>query len=259
MSTITGFGLSPFSYRSYLQAPGADQAIAQGLDASGEAGSVGGTTPQASGGTLGLTSDLRIVTTGFTTAPKLSANVIDALLKDQARQSAAAASTTSTTNATATTLSGASEESEATAAAADPSSSDPASSKPQSVQDTASQLDPHHLTHQQEEQLIGDLVSSGKLSNTDGFRLFNQTVLADAFNSQHYRIINGQLVATTPNPPGTIIGNDAPGGPQYDVIQRVQQSLAADQYFGDSANAAKDQKILDALNQLDSIRNGTTA
>ena len=256
MSTITGFGLSPFSYRSYLQAPGADQAIAQGLDASAEASSVGATTPQASGGTADLTSDLKIVTTGFTTAPKLSTDVIDALLQDQIKQSAAA---TSTTNTTATTSSGASEETGITAASSDPSSSDQASSKPESVQNTASQLDPHHLTHQQEEQLIGDLVSSGKLSNTDGFRLFNQTVLADAFNSQHYRIINGQLVATTPSPPGTIIGNDAPGGPQYDVVQRVQQSLAADQYFGDSANAAKDQRILNALNQLDSIRNGTTA
>jgi len=261
MSTITGFGLSPFSYRSHLQGPGADQAIAQGLDASAEASSVGATTPQASGGTADLTSDLKIVTTGFTTAPKLSADVIDALLKDQAQQSAAA---TSTTNTTATTSPGASEETEPTAASSDSSSSnssssDPASSKPQSVQDAASQLDPHHLTHQQEEQLIGDLVSSGKLSQTDGFRLFNQTVLADAFNSQHYRIVNGQFVATTPSPPGTIIGNDAPGGSQYDLVQRVQQSLAADQYFGDSANAAKDQRILDALNQLDSIRNGTTA
>src|SRR6516225_478755 len=260
MSTITGFGLSPFSYRSHLQGPGADQAIAQGPDAIGEASSVGATS-QASGGTAGLTSDLKIVTTGFTTAPKLSADVIDALLKDQAQQSAAA---TSTTNTTATTSPGASEETEPTAASSDSSSSnssssDPASSKPQSVQDAASQLDPHHLTHQQEEQLIGDLVSSGKLSEKDGLHLYFNTVLADQFNSQHYRIINGQLVATTPSPPGTIIGNDAPGGPQYDVVQRVQQSLAADQYFGDSANAAKDQRILNALNQLDSIRNGTTA
>jgi hypothetical protein len=40
------------------------------------------------------------------------------------------------------------------------------------------------------------------------------------------------------------------------VIQRVQQSFAADQSFGDSQNAAQDQKILNVLNQLDSIRNG---
>jgi hypothetical protein len=97
------------------------------------------------------------------------------------------------------------------------------------------------------------------LSQKDGLTFFSKTVLSDAFNSQHYRIINGQLVATTPSPPGTLIGNDAPGGPQYDVVQLFQQSLAADQSFGDSANAAKDQKILDVLNQLDQIRNGSTA
>ena len=88
---------------------------------------------------------------------------------------------------------------------------------------------------------------------------FNKTVLSDFFDSQHYRIINGQLVATTPSPPGTLVGNDAPGGQQYDVIQRFQQSLAADQSFGDSQNAAQDQKILTVLNQLDSIRNGSSA
>jgi hypothetical protein len=124
------------------------------------------------------------------------------------------------------------------------------------LQDIASQTDLHHLTHQQEEQLIGNLVSSGTLSNKDGFHLSVETVLADQFNSQHYRIINGQLVATTPSPPGTIIGDDPPGGPQYDIVQRVQQSLAADQYFGDTANAAKDQRILNVLNQIDSLRSG---
>jgi hypothetical protein len=252
MSAITGFGLPPFSYRSYLQPPGAGQAIAQGLDASGEASAAGATASQASRGTVPLSSDLKIATTAFIAAPKLSANVIDALLKDQVQQSAAGTSTTSTT---ATTLSGASAEAKQTAASSDSSSSDPASSKPETLRDIANQFDVHHLTHQQEEQVIGDLVSSGKLSNTDGFRLFSQTVLADAFNSQHYRIVNGQFVATTPSAPGTIVGNDAPGGPQYDLIQRVQQSLAADQYFGDSANAAADQRIFDALNQLDSIHN----
>jgi hypothetical protein len=39
----------------------------------------------------------------------------------------------------------------------------------------------------------------------------------------------------------------------------VQQSLAADQYFGDTQNAAKDQTILNVLNKLDAIRNGGTA
>jgi hypothetical protein len=196
-------------------------------------------------------------TTGFTAAPRLSANVIDALLQSQAQQSAQGTTSTGAVNQ-ATTLSGASAESAQAATSSDSSSSDTSSSKPPTLQDIANEFDLHHVTHQQEEQLIGNLVSSGNLSDKDGFRLFDQTVLADAFNSQHYRIINGQLAATTPSPPGTIIGNDAPGGPQYDIIQRVQQSLSADQYFGDTANAAQDQKILNVLNQLDSFRNGAS-
>jgi hypothetical protein len=241
MSAITGFGILPFSYRSYLQAAEAGGAIARGLDASSIA-SANGAAPQSGAGTA--------APTGFIAAPRLSADVIDTLLKSQAQQSAGG---TSGDNGTATTLSGASEEEDKTAASTD------ASSNPPTLQQIADEFDVHHLTHQQEEQLEGQLVSSGTLSQKDGFHLFATTVLADAFNSQHYRIINGQLVATTPSPPGTIIGNDAPGGPQYDAVQRFQQSLAADQYFGDTANATQDQKILNVLYQIDSIRNGRTA
>jgi hypothetical protein len=194
-------------------------------------------------------------TIGFAAAPRLSSNVIDALLQSQAEQSASDATNTGAA-ANTSNLSGASAESAQAAASSDSSSSDTSSSKPPTLQDIANEYDLHHLTHQQEEQLIGKLVSSGNLSDKDGFHLSVDTVLADEFNSQHYRIINGQLVATTPSPPGTIIGNDAPGGPQYDIIQRVQQSLSADQRFGDTANAAKDQRILNVLNQLDSVRSG---
>jgi len=56
-----------------------------------------------------------------------------------------------------------------------------------------------------------------------------------------------------------LIGNDAPGGPTYDVIARFQQSLAFDRSVGDTEGAANDQKILNVLNQLDSIRNGRSA
>jgi hypothetical protein len=183
--------------------------------------------------------------TGFT--PRLSAGVIGALISSQSQQSTKDTSGTETAGQ-ATNLSG-------TSAVADQTSSDPPSGPP-TLQQIAGQFDLHHLTHQQEEQLQGKLVSSGALSQEDGLTFFSKTVLSDFFDSQHYRIINGQLVATTPSPPGTLVGNDAPGGQQYDVIQRFQQSLAADQYFGDSANAVKDQKILGVLNQLDSIRNG---
>jgi hypothetical protein len=245
MSTITGFGILPFSYRSYLQAPDASGAIAQGQDAPDATSTAGAAASQA--GTIASAS------TGFTAAQRLSADLIGALIRSQSEQSAGGNTSSAETVGQATGLSGASALTDQT-----PESSDPPSGPP-TLQQIAGQFDLHHLTHQQEEQLQGELVSSGTLSEKDGFAFFAKTVLADAFDSQHYRIINGQLVATTPSPPGTLIGNDAPGGQQYDVVQRFQQSLAADQSFGDSQNAAKDQKILDVLNQLDSIRNGGTA
>jgi hypothetical protein len=163
----------------------------------------------------------------------------------------------SSEKASGTNLAGAAQAPNANGSKSAPSS-DP--SKPQTLERIAHQHDIHHLTDQQEAQLEGQLVASGALSQKDGLHLFATTVLADAFNAQHYRIVNGQLVATTPSPPGTLIGAGGPaGGPQYDIVQRVQQSLAADRYFGDSQNAAGDQKILDVLNKLDAIRNGGTA
>jgi hypothetical protein len=186
--------------------------------------------------------------TGLKATPRLSADVVSALISSQSQESTG---TTSSTNLAGAPPAPATDSSK-TAAPADPSS-------PPTLQQIAGEFDLHHLTHQQEEQLQGQLVSSGALSQNDGFAFFARTVLADAFDAQHYRIINGQLVATTPSPPGTIIGNDPPGGPQYDVVQRIQQSLTADQYFGDTANAAKDQRLLSVLNKLDSVRNGGTA
>jgi hypothetical protein len=240
MSTITGFGISPFTYRSYLQAPDAVQAIAQDFDTS-SAANTGGTSASQTGARA-------VSPTRFTAAPRLSAGVIDALLTSKAQQS-----TGSATGAE-TTLSGVSAESNQA-----PSSDAPpdTSSQPPTLQEIANQFDIHHLTDQQASELAGQLSSSGALSQQDGLRLFGTTALADFFDSQHYREIDGQFVATAPSPTGQLIGAGGPaGGPQYDIVQRVQQSLTADQYFGDTANAAKDQKILDVLNNLDSIRNG---
>lgn len=252
MVSITDLNIVPLTNLPKAYASDSIKAVFQGLSATGASNAFD--SPASDTGTT--------APAGFTAAPRLSANVIDALLKSQAEQSTGGASSADTAGQAAT-LSGASTVSGQTAASSvsassDPSSSDPSSSKPPTLQDIAREFDVHNLTHQQEEQLTGDLVSSGALSNKDGSQLFGETILADAFNSQHYRIINGQPVATTPSPPGTIVGNDAPGGQQYDIVQRVQQSLSADQYFGDTANASKDQKILNVLNQLDPIRNGTS-
>jgi hypothetical protein len=243
MGSITGLNIFPSTNLPKLRVPAAIEALLQNLNASNPASSA----PDRPASGAGATTN---APTGFAAAPRLSAGVIGALISSQSQQSTNDISGTETAGQ-ATSLSGA-------APVADQASSDPASGPP-TLQQIAGKFDLHHLTHQQEEQLQGELVSSGALSQKDGFAFFSKTVLSDAFDSQHYRIINGQLVATTPSPPGTLIGNDAPGGQQYDVVQRFQQSLAADQSFGDSANAAKDQKILDVLNQLDSIRNSSSA
>ncbi|HLJ01225.1 MAG TPA: hypothetical protein VKT76_16050 [Bradyrhizobium sp.] len=209
MSTINGFGVLPFSFRSpYLQVPAANQAIAQELDPS----AAGSSASQAATGTAGVT--------GFALAPKLSSDVIDALIKSQSESSTGVPSTAPPA-VQAISLSGAAALADQPAASSDASSAGQPSG-PLTLQQIARQFDPHHLTHQQEEQLQGQLVSSGTISQKDGLNFFTKTVFSDWFHSQHYRNINGQLVATTPSAPGTLIGNDAPGGPTHDVIQRYQ-------------------------------------
>src|ERR1700693_5265467 len=237
MTEITGFGLAPITKRPSTQASDVSLAFAQGLNSFD---ADGGAAAQAATGTN--------APTGSTASPRLSADVVGSLISNQQA---------STEKASGTNLAGSPGAPNA-GGGKSPAPSD--SSKPQTLQQIAHQYDIHHLTDQQEAQLGGQLVTSGALSQYVGLRLFATTVLADAFNAQHYRIVNGQLVATTPTPPGTLIGAGGPaGGPQYDIVQRVQQSLAADQYFGDTQNAAKDQRILDVLNKLDAIRNGGTA
>jgi hypothetical protein len=233
MVSITGLNIIPSTNFAKVRESDAVEALLQIFDA--DLAASGAADRPASGAGAATNAP-----TGFTAAPRLSANVIGALINSQSGLSAGG---TTSSNAVA----------DQTTASSDPPSGPP------TLQQIAAQFDPHHLTHQQEEQLQGELVSSGALSQKDGLTFFSKTVLSDFFDSQHYRDVNGQFVATTPSPPGTLIGNDAPGGQQYDVIQRFQQSLAADQSFGDSANAAKDQKILDVLTQLDAIRNGSSA
>lgn len=240
MVSITGFGIPPFTNPPQVQASGASQAIAQALNAANATDTVGGPASQSGTGPN--------APTGFTGAPRLSADVVGALISNQALQSTDGASSFASSSPAPNSDS-----------RKNPASPAP-SSAPPTLQQIAAQFDIHHLTHQQESELAGKLVSSGALSQYDGVRLFATTVFADLFNSQHYRIVNGQPVATTPGPPGQLIGAGGPaGGQQYDIVQRVQQALASDQYFGDARNATKDQNILNVLNKLDEIRDGSAA
>jgi hypothetical protein len=246
MVSITGFGILPLINRSHVQPSDASQTTAQPLnasDASDASDATDAIVSPASPSDTGANAP-----TSVPAAPRLSADVVGVLISNQARQSTDRASSVAGSSPAPN-----SDTSKAVTSSAPPSA-------PPTLQQIAAQFDIHHLTHQQEAELGGQLISSGSLSHYEGARLFATTVLADDFNSQHYRIINGQLVATTPSPPGELIGAGGPaGGPQYDIVQRVQQALLSDQYFGDTQNAAKDQNILNVLNQLDKIRHGGTA
>jgi hypothetical protein len=241
MVSITGLNIVPLANLPKAQASDAIKAALQSLSAANASNAADSPASEAVAGNNSAT--------GFKAVPRLSADVVSALISNQSQESTGGASST---NLDGVPAAPASDSSQAATTSAAPSG-------PPTLQQIAGEFDLHHLTHQQEEELNGKLVSSGALSQREGFALFARTVLADAFNGQHYRIVNGQPVAATPSPPGTIVGNDPPGGPQYDIVQRVQQSLAADQYFGDTENPAKDQTILNVLNKLDAIRNGSTA
>jgi len=132
MSTITGFGILPFCNRHYLEASDARQGIAQNPGPSAGTGD-GAAVSQATeaGGP-----------TGFTAAPRLSANLIDALIKSQSEQSSGGTSGAETAGP-ATSLSGVSRMTDQT-----PASSDPPSGPP-TLQQLAAQVDLHHLPHQQ--------------------------------------------------------------------------------------------------------------
>jgi hypothetical protein len=129
------------------------------------------------------------------------------------------------------------------------------SSQPQSLtlKEIASEFDLSNLTGQQENELQGQLVQAGALSPKQGLRVFSMTTLSEFFDAQHYRIIDGQMMATTPTQQGGLIGN-TPGGPTYNIVDQIQAALTADQYFGDTANAATDKQILDVLNTLSQLR-----
>jgi hypothetical protein len=240
MSTITGFGILPSFYRSSpltSATSAANQAVAQSLDVAG-ASSAGGATTTQTGATAAAPA-------GFSAAPKLSADVIGTLIESQAQQTAGSTSGSGAIGQ-ATNLSGASATSDPTTASAN------SPSGPLTLQEIAKQFDPHNITNQQEQQLDGELVSSGALSQQDGLHFEALNNLEDLFNNQHFEIRNGQAVATTPSA-------TAQDGPPDDLIQRFQQQVAEDPSFGNSTQIASDQNILNVLNELDSIQNGGTA
>src|SRR5271170_3286112 len=112
MVSITDLNIVPLTNLPKAYASDSIKAVLQGLNATRASNAFDG--PASDAGTTGPT--------GFTAAPRLSADVIDALLKSQAEQSTGGASSADTAGQAAT-LSGASAVSGQTAPSSDPSSS----------------------------------------------------------------------------------------------------------------------------------------
>jgi hypothetical protein len=187
-------------------------------------------------------------TTGFTAAPRLSANVIDALLKNQVQQSADGATSTGAA-ANATTLSGTSAQSAQAAAPSDSASSDSSSSKPPTLQDIAKQFDLHNLTNTQFESLARQLGAAGAISDTSLLEI--ATKLGGIAVSP---ALEGKP-SSGPSKVVSIWDGVKDDTPPYDVVSKVREWLTADSQAG-LPQVGTDQEILNALNQLSSIRNG---
>jgi hypothetical protein len=242
MTAITGFGVLPsFLSRSSSQAPAANEIVAQSLDAAGATGADNATTAQT-----GATTPVPI---GSSAAPKLSTDVIGALIESQAQQTAGSTSGSGATGQT--TLAGATAISGPAAASAN------SSSGPLTLQQIAGQFDLQSMTYQQDQQLEGDLVSSGAITQQDGQHFMALNTMDDIFNSQHFTLSNGQAVATTPSS-GTV-NLDTLDLPPTNEVQLFQDQVAEDPSLGDSTQTAEDQNILNVLNQLQSLQSGGTA
>jgi hypothetical protein len=178
-------------------------------------------------------------TTGFTATPRLSASVIDALLKSQAQQSAGG---TSGANSTATTLSGASEEKEPSPASSDPSANPP------TLQQIAGQFDLHNLTNTQFESLAKQLSAAGAISGS---------ALIDIATRLGGLGVSPALEGkpTGPSKIVSIWDGVKDDTPPSDVLSKVKGWLTEDSQAG-FPQAQTDQQILGALNQLSSIRSG---
>jgi hypothetical protein len=246
MSTVTGFGISPFANRSSLQAPDAGRAIAQSLDASDGASATGATASPASAATAPLSSYLKIVTNGITPAPKLSANVIEALLQDRALQSTQGTTSTGAASQT-TALSGASAESAQAAASSDSSSSDSSSSTPPTLQDIAKQFDLHNLTNTLFESLARQLGAAGAISGSALIDIATKLGGLGVSPALEGKPSSDKIVS--------IWDGVTDNTPPYDVVNKVKGWLTADTQAG-YPQAQTEQQILNVLDQLDSIRNG---
>jgi hypothetical protein len=233
MTTITGFGvLPPFLSRSSSQTAATD-AVLQSLDASGAPGAGNAATAQSAAPAR--------VPTGFSAVPQLSADVIGALIASQAEQTAGGTSDSGASGQASNSSGGS-----ATTTSANSSSGSP------TLQQIARQFDLHNITYQQEGQLESELVSAGALTQQEGQHFSALNDISQLLKVEHFELIDGKVVATTPSPSG-LIDLNTQDTPPDDLTQRFQNQLAEDPSLGDSTQTAEDQNILNVLNQLQSL------
>jgi hypothetical protein len=229
MVSIADLNIVPLANLPKSYASGSIKAALQGLSATEASNAFEGS---ASGVGTNLPS------TGFTATPRLSADVIDALLKSQTQQSAGG---TSGANGTATTLSGASEEKEQTAASSDPSANPP------TLQQIAGRFDLHNLTNTQFESLAKQLSAAGAISGSALIDIATKLGGLGVSPALEGKPSSDKIVS--------IWDGVADNTPPYDVVNKVKGWLTADTQAG-FPQAQTDQQILGVLNQLSSLRNG---
>jgi hypothetical protein len=169
--------------------------------------------------------------TGFRAAPRLSADVFSALISSQSQDStggAPPAPAPATDNAT-------------TAASADASS-------PPTLQQIAQQFDPHNLTNTQFASLAQQLGAAGALSGSALIDIATKLGGIQVSPALEGKPVTDKVVS--------IWAGVTDNTPPYDAASKVQGWLTADTQAG-YPQAQTDQQILNALNQLDSIRNPT--
>jgi hypothetical protein len=175
--------------------------------------------------------------TGFRAAPRLSADVISALISSQSQGSTGTNSSTNLAGAppAPTTDNG------ATAASADASS-------PPTLQQIAQQFDLHNLTNTQFAGLAQQLGAAGALSGSALIDIATKLGGIQVSPALEGKPVTDKVVS--------IWDGVTDNTPPYDVASKVQGWLTADTQAG-YPQAQTDQQILNVLNQLDSIRNPT--
>jgi hypothetical protein len=228
MVSITGFNIVPLTNLPKAQPSASIEAVLQSLNRA-----AANTASEADA------AGTNLPTTGFTATPRLSADVVAALISNQSQNS--------TDSASSTNLAGAPPE-QIPAEPQTAPSSDPSS--PPTLQQIASQFDLHNLTNTQFESLAKQLSAAGAISGSALIDIAQKLGGLGVSPALEGKPVTDKVVS--------IWDGVTDNTPPYDVVSKVQGWLTADTQAG-YPQAQTDQEILNALNQVGSIRNAKSA